>query len=534
MAIEQQQLIKLAKQGQPEAIAQLINRNLAPHKIQATVTRQNHQLSILLLGEQLPAAQIYGKAIYKGFQHLSIPAINQVSVAGQQIGQPAPAWKQTFSIQSAQPAAAGIPKQLSFFLPITLASFVLGIGSGAFWVAGSRSTLTTPAIAPPSAQLPITQPDASSFPPQPPTTQELAQVTTPIYEPSVLPPAATPLPPSPTQPEPRSLTIKAVGDIILGTNFPNNRLPPNQGKTLFQQVIPYLKGADILFGNYESTFTTYPTSAKTMRPGSLIFAFRSPPAYAARLKEAGFQVLNVANNHSFDFHERGFDDTMRAINAIGMQAVGRKNQILYHQVEGRTVAFIGFSYLSYHNTVNDLTTAKALVRRAEKEADIVVVSHHSGAEGSDEIRTRNQREMFLGENRGNPIAFSRAVVDAGADLVLGHGPHVPRAIELYKGRLIAYSLGNFVGYRTLSTVGNLGKSLILEVKLNSQGSFLTGNIIPVQLNGAGIPAYDPRFRSVQLIRQLTKLDFPKTALVINSKGQINPISIASPKPKQAP
>jgi hypothetical protein len=112
------------------------------------------------------------------------------------------------------------------------------------------------------------------------------------------------------------------------------------------------------------------------------------------------------------------------------------------------------------------------------------------------------------------------MIDNGADLILGHGPHIPRALELYKGKLIAYSLGNFMGYRTLSTQAQLAYSLVLEVELNNQGDFVSGKIIPVQLNRQGIPYPDRQGHSIKLIRQLTRSDFPKTPLIIDKNGRI--------------
>ena len=97
--------------------------------------------------------------------------------------------------------------------------------------------------------------------------------------------------------------------------------------------------------------------------------------------------------------------------------------------------------------------AEALVRKADRWVDLVVVTMHAGAEGSDHQHVRPGNEWFLGENRGNSVAFAHSVVRAGADLVVGSGPHVLRGMEWYRGRLIAYSLGNFVGYQTLNTSG---------------------------------------------------------------------------------
>lgn len=304
-----------------------------------------------------------------------------------------------------------------------------------------------------------------------------------------------------------------------GTNFPGDRLPAEGGRFLFDGVREYFYGADILFGNFESTLTDYPYTAKDISQG-MTFAFRSPPTFANVLKENGFDVLSVANNHSFDFSDQGFIDTVAHIEQMGMKAVGQKGQIVYLNVKGIPIAFIGFSYLPDHNSIHDLETAKALVEEAKRQAKIVVISVHAGAEGSDAIRTYDVSEVFFGENRGNLVQFAHTMIDQGASLILGHGPHVPRSLELYKGRLIAYSLGNFIGYRTLSSEGLLSHSLILQADLDPEGQFVSGKIIPVIIDANGIPEIDNSFRSVSLIRNLIEMDFPVTPLLIKDTGEI--------------
>ncbi|MBE7381644.1 MAG: CapA family protein [Leptolyngbya sp. SIO1E4] len=321
-------------------------------------------------------------------------------------------------------------------------------------------------------------------------------------------------PPAPTV----AVTLKAVGDIIPGTNYPNYRLPEDPNY-LFNSVKPFLGETDILFGNFESTLTDYPYSAKDISRG-MTFAFRTPPSFATVLQDAGFDVLSVANNHSFDFAEAGFNDTIAFIEQAGMHAVGRKGQIVTVEANEYAIAFIGFSYLADHNSMHDLATATALVQTAEEQADIVVISVHAGAEGTDALSVKDRTEFFFSENRGNLVQFSRAMVDAGADVILGHGPHVPRALELYQDRLIAYSLGNFLGYRTLSTVGPLGTSLILQLEMDETGNFMGGRVIPVALDPNGVPYIDNFFQSVALVRQLTAQDFPNTALEIDEMGYI--------------
>ncbi|QIR38342.1 CapA family protein [Tolypothrix sp. PCC 7910] len=316
-----------------------------------------------------------------------------------------------------------------------------------------------------------------------------------------------------------TITIKAVGDVIPGTNYPNYRLPRFRDELLPKSVRGYLQGADILFGNFESSLTNYPYSAKDVSQGQT-FAFRSPPDYAQLFADVGFDVMNVANNHAMDFGPIGFRDTVKNLAAVGIETLGHKNQILYLQANNIPVAMIGFTTYDLYNSVNDLEAAKALVLEAKNNANIVVVSMQVGAEGTGALRVKNETEYFYGENRGNSLKFARTMIDMGADLVLGHGPHVPRAIEIYKGKLIAYSLGNFLGYRTLSTAAETGYSMILEAKLNSNGDLLFSKIIPVHLDNQGIPRIDQRFRTVGLLRYLNKKDFPDNQVKINKKGEI--------------
>lgn len=315
------------------------------------------------------------------------------------------------------------------------------------------------------------------------------------------------------------VTIKAVGDIIPGTNFPNNKLPRDRNELLPKSVRSYLAGSDILFGNFESSLTNHPYSAKDISRGQT-FAFRSPPAYAQLFADAGFDVFNMANNHAMDFGPVGFQDTIDNLENAGIKTLGHKNQILYLEANNVPIAMIGFTTYDLYNSVNNLKAAKALVAEAKNNANIVIVSMQVGAEGTGALHVKNKTEFFYGEDRGNSLKFARTMIDTGADLVLGHGPHVPRAIEMYKGKMIAYSLGNFLGYRTLATNAQTGYSMILEVKLNSEGDLVSSKIIPVHLNRQGIPQIDQKFRTVGLLRYLNNYDFPDDPVKINQLGEI--------------
>ncbi|HIK23174.1 MAG: poly-gamma-glutamate biosynthesis protein [Chloroflexi bacterium] len=489
-----------ARQGEAEAIAHLMNRALQAKGVRALVRRRGDCLQIMFEAARSLPPQVCVQFVCRGLRQLAPQGVLRVRLHARLLGEEWPEWTQTVDLRETLPAAP--PPQASSSsnaaIPTTpwshqavsaFALSVLAIASTSAIALTLQNQLSVDA--PPSAE-----PSPAITPPEPDV-------------PLVSPPLA---------PSDRRLRIKAVGDIVLGTNFPSNRLPADPQK-LFAQVKPYLQGADFLFGNYESTLTDHPHPYKNTQ-GGRSFVFRSPASYAQVLRQAGFDVLNIANNHSYDFNEQGFRDTIRHINAAGMTAIGDLNQITYLEANGLKTAFIGFGTYYGQNRIQDLKASAPLVREAKKNADIVVVSFHGGAEGSDQIYTRDRTEYFYGEDRGNVVQFARTMIDNGADLILGHGPHVPRALELYKGRLIAYSLGNFVGYQTLSSHGPLGKSLILDIELDSSGRFIQGKVIPVRLDAKGIPHIDQNFASVQLIRRLIQADFHNTPLRIERFGEI--------------
>src|SRR5512141_366561 len=277
--------------------------------------------------------------------------------------------------------------------------------------------------------------------------------------------ATGPVDPLPT------IRIAAVGDIMMGTTFPESILPPEDGATLFRSVAPLLAGHDIVFGNLEGPLTDASLSPKCPKPrrgGRPCFAFRTPPRYAARLVEAGFTAVHIANNHALDFGMEGLDNTLDVLYAAGIEPVGGERVAVF-TISGKSVAVAGFSYslrTRYVYPLQDIEAARKIVAELKGEYDLVVVSFHGGAEGAPAMRVTDADEEFLGEQRGNVVRFARAVVEAGADLVLGHGPHVPRAIEVYRGKLIAYSLGNFAVYSMFNIKGPSGLGYALQAELD--------------------------------------------------------------------
>jgi Bacterial capsule synthesis protein PGA_cap len=340
-----------------------------------------------------------------------------------------------------------------------------------------------------------------------------APATVPAGPPSA--PASAPAGPGGDQ----AITMSATGDIIMGS-APGG-LPPNNGKDLFTPVRDALH-ADLQMGNLEQPLTNDTGVGKcpASSAGKTCFAFRSPPGYAALLRDAGFQLMNLANNHAYDFGPEGNRQTKAALEGVGLQHTGAPGQITVAEVKGVRVAVLGFSSYSWSQSVVDIEAAAALVKKATEQADLVVVQVHMGAEGADKAHVRKGTEMFLGENRGDPIKFSHAVIDAGADLVVGHGPHVMRGMEFYKDRLIAYSMGNFFGYRSLSYNGVLGVSGILKVTLRKDGSWVSGQLVATRVVAPGAPAMDKNNQAWSHVRSLCKADFPSTGARIGTDGSI--------------
>ncbi|MBP6003865.1 MAG: CapA family protein [Pyrinomonadaceae bacterium] len=334
--------------------------------------------------------------------------------------------------------------------------------------------------------------------------------------------AAQPAPTPPLIKEP--ITIAAVGDMMIGSPYPDDtRMPPNDGVDLFKDVTPVLSAADLAFGNLEGPMTDSGVSAKCSAGSTRCYAFRMPTRYAKHFKAAGFDVMSLANNHAGDFGEKGRSDTRSALDSVGIKHAGSDRTTLSTtilEVKGKRVAVIGFGHNNGMPSINDLAGARQLVLETKKKADIVVVSFHGGAEGTDRQNVPNRSELFLGENRGNLPAFAHTVIDAGADLVLGHGPHVMRGMEVYKDRLIAYSLGNFATYGWFRLAGETALTMVLEVKLDADGKFVGGKINAATLEGRGIPTLDPSGTSIRTVRNLSTTDFGVNAPRIADDGTI--------------
>jgi poly-gamma-glutamate capsule biosynthesis protein CapA/YwtB (metallophosphatase superfamily) len=322
------------------------------------------------------------------------------------------------------------------------------------------------------------------------------------------------------------LSVVAVGDIMMGSHGPKGILPPHDGRDIFEAVLPQLRGGDIIFGNLEGPLHDEGGSGKCRDSESpWCFEFKMPTRYGLHLKQAGFTVLNIANNHTMDFGTEGLKSTLETFALLGVQLAGGQT-VAEFKVKGKRIVLVGFSYRFslYSWSLLEIDRAKEIISKLKKSYDLVIVSFHGGAEGKIALEVVNENEIFLGEDRGNVMLFSRSAIDAGADLVLGHGPHVLRALEIYKNKLIAYSLGNFLTYGQFNLKGPNGISGILKVKLNLEtGDFHEGKLVSVKLERGGLPVLDFDGEGARLMKTLTQKNGDLFKVRISDQGDISRI-----------
>ncbi len=318
------------------------------------------------------------------------------------------------------------------------------------------------------------------------------------------------------------LVITAVGDVNLGTDFPSTDfLPPDGGQGLLAPVADRLEG-DVVFGNLEGPLLDGGETHKCGRSGNC-YAFRTPTAYAKNLKAAGFTVMGLANNHALDFGDEGRTSSMAQLDTLGIAHSGKPGDVANLEVKGKKIALVAFTSSAHSHNLLEIDKAADLVKKLDADHDLVIVSFHGGSEGSRAVRVPDAPEFLGREPRGHLIQFAHAVVDAGADLVIGHGPHVLRGLEVYRGRLIAYSLGNFCTYGRFNLRGALGRAVVLTVELKPEtGEFAGGELFATIQHKPGGAKPDPEGGGIADVRKLTRLDFPLTGPRIGEDGKLSP------------
>lgn len=324
-----------------------------------------------------------------------------------------------------------------------------------------------------------------------------------------------------------TLTMAFMGDIMMGTTFPDSihgtHLPAEGGKHLFDDARKVTERVDLAGGNLEGSFLDGPGRRRPMRNPKTYFVFRMPTAMVTNLTDAGFDFVGIANNHINDFGKPGRSSTMATLRGAGLPVVGLKDSCETAIIErkGLKIGVTQYGHGANNLDVTNLDELRRVVKALREKADIVIVSFHGGAEGTSYLHVPHKSETYVGENRGNVEAFAHAAIDAGADVVFGHGPHVPRAAELYRDHIIFYSLGNFCTPYRMGIVGATGLAPIAEVKIDRQGRFVGGKIHSLRQHKGIGPRFDSSHEAAKLIRKLSAEDFPKSPLVIADDGTLS-------------
>jgi len=411
----------------------------------------------------------------------------------------------------------------AFFLSAATQRFRAGLPMFCACGASCWIVLISVVMAPAQARASLQSAQPSSQPSQ--STAALPQIsTTPTAQPSPLsaaPPASADnvaRAPGPYD----EIVVTAVGDVMLGTAFPDeSTLPPNDGAGLLTEVTPFLKRGDVVYGNLEGPMVDGGDSPKCRgKAVGRCFAFRVPARYGKYLKDAGFTAMGLANNHAMDFGLEGRASSRQVLDAMQIAHTGEVGDIARLTVKGRKIAIIAFAtYPGAYNFL-DLDDSLQAIRSLKAESDLVIVGFHGGAEGAAHQHVLEGDETFLGEDRGDLRRFTHAAIDAGADLLLGSGPHVVRAMEIYRGKLIAYSLGNFATYGPFNLNAENGLTLVLEAHMAADGTFLRGKAYPVKQEKPGGPRMDPEMKILPVLRALSNSDFKETAVVVGPQGEL--------------
>jgi hypothetical protein len=375
----------------------------------------------------------------------------------------------------------------------------------------------------------------TTLPPQPQPLPSREPPDTLLNPPS---PLLEPAPPAPVR-------LAFVGDINLGTATLPDGVPPDSGRGLLDQARPSLLG-DLVVGNFEGVLADTGTPTKCLlrkakgtqrerrKPKSSeppptrpnCYAFRTPTMLAPRLVEAGFTHMNLANNHANDLGAAGRASTERILDSLGIRLYGPLGRITVDTIRRgdslTTIGMIGFTTYPYAYDLLDIERSAAVVDSLRPLVDLLLVTFHGGAEGVKALRTGEAAESLGSEPRGDLRRWARAVIDAGADAVVGHGPHVLRGMEFYRGRLIAYSLGNFLTYRGFNLAGPLGVTGVLQLEFAGDRALRRARLVPMRQVPLRGPFPDPAGTAVHLVRRLSTEDFGTGAAVITDTGEILP------------
>lgn len=313
---------------------------------------------------------------------------------------------------------------------------------------------------------------------------------------------------------PDTISFSIVGDLMVGSSYPAKAyLPLEEEGNILQYAMPLLQETDLRIGNLESAVSDSAKVFKNCGNSTQCFAFRTPYKQAMWYKEAGFEYLNLANNHSYDFGLKGVTHTLAFLDSANIKTSGVPQRVFDTlTVRNTKIGFVSFAPHTGCLDMNDDSLVMATIAEVRPLCQLLVVFFHGGGEGSARTHTPKGREFFLGQNRGDVRHFAHMCINNGADLVIGSGPHVVRGMERYKGKLVAYSLGNFATYHQFNLKYPNNIAPLLRVKITSEGNLVEHKVFSFLQEGEGIPKPDTTSKAFKMIRTLSAEDFKYSAV----------------------
>jgi Bacterial capsule synthesis protein PGA_cap len=314
--------------------------------------------------------------------------------------------------------------------------------------------------------------------------------------------------PAPEPGKTDTISISVVGDLMVGSSYPSPSLLPTDSEgNILQYAMPQLAKTDIRIGNLECAVSDSAHLFKDCT-GSQCYAFRTPYRCARWYTDAGFNYLNIANNHSFDFGMAGVENTLSFLQRNNIRTSGS----LQHPFDTLTVkgVLLGFVSFAPHTNcldLNDDSLVQAYIAQIKPLCNVLIVFFHGGGEGASRKHTPHGHEIFLGQDRGDVRHFAHMCIDAGADLVFGSGPHVVRGMESYNGKLISYSLGNFATYHQFNLKFPNNVAPLQQIKVTRTGTVTENKVYSYLQEGEGIPVADTAMNAYKMIRTLSEEDF---------------------------
>ncbi|MGC9526588.1 MAG: CapA family protein [Limnospira sp.] len=426
----------LARGGDFRAIGYLIDSYLAPEGIRARVIPDRKGcLQVLVEFQQEPIAERLVKHICHLLWKLNSPRVEGVKIAGRFVGQPQILWNQ--SVRIVTPATRTRRRTRSLLFPdridfktlrtllmvgSAIGSFIIGCWVSYYEVIGSQALTPSPAQRRQAGEAVLTAPS----PPKRSDTVRAALETVPVVRHTAL-----------LNPDDPTVTLMFGGDVTLANSFKDK--VGDDYAWAFAELDEY-READVAMVNLENPLTR----STLIRPNKQ-FNFKADPEAVQVLTEGGIDLVNLANNHTMDYEEPGLVETLETLQEAGIHAIGagrdiveaRRPEIL--EVKGQRIAYFGYYDADFHAATEDAPGTNprhdervaADIRAVRDQVDWVVVNYHWGVE--------------LAEYPGDwQIDLARYTIDQGADVVVGHHPHVLQGAEIYKGRPIVYSLGNFI------------------------------------------------------------------------------------------